>query len=83
MRKRKQAARPRALYKEQQLTGLRLHTQAQKQQMVNRLRTAMMALMAQHKPISARTIYEECGLAYAASDIILKRSRCTNNTAPF
>ncbi len=66
MRKRKQAIRPRALYTEQQLAGLRAHAQTQKQSTVERLRTAITTLAAQHKPISARTIYEECGLAYAA-----------------
>lgn len=66
MRKGKQATRSRAPYTEQQLAGLHTHTQAQKQRTVERLRTAITTLMAQHKPISARTIYEECGLAYAA-----------------
>jgi hypothetical protein len=53
-------------YSEQQLAGLRAHTQDQKQSTVERLRAAITTLSAQHKPISARTIYEECGLAYAA-----------------
>jgi hypothetical protein len=67
MRKRKRVVPPRTEpYTEQQLAGLREHTQAQKQNTVERLRTAIASLQAQHKPISARTIYEECGLAYAA-----------------
>lgn len=66
MRKRKQATRPRGPYMEQQLEGLYAHTQAQKQSTVERLKTAITTLTAQHKLISARTIYEECGLAYAA-----------------
>lgn len=51
---------------EQQLAGLRAHTQAQKQSTVERLRTAITSLQAQHQPISARTIYQECGLSYAS-----------------
>lgn len=66
MRKRKQASRPRTSYTERQLAGLRDHAQAQKQHTVSRLEAAITSLTAQHKPISARTIYEECGLAYAA-----------------
>ncbi len=66
MRKRRQTPRPRASYTEQQLAGLHEHAQAQKQSTVDRLRIAITTLTAQHKPISARTIYEECGLAYAA-----------------
>ncbi len=66
MRKRKQTPRSRATYTEQQLAGLHGHAQAQKQRTVERLRTAITTLTTQHKPVSARTIYEECGLAYAA-----------------
>jgi hypothetical protein len=67
MRKRKRALRPLDhSYSEQQLTGLRTHTQEQKQNTVERQRTAITSLKAQHKPISARTIYEECGLTYAS-----------------
>jgi hypothetical protein len=53
-------------YSEQQLAGLRAHTQTQKQSTVERLRAAISALQAQHRPISAKTIYEECGLEYAS-----------------
>ncbi len=67
MRKRKRVGPLRTEpYSEQQLAGLREHAQAQKQHTVSRLETAIASLTAQHKPISARTIYEECGLAYAA-----------------
>jgi hypothetical protein len=51
---------------EQQLAGLRAHTQAQKQDTVERLKTAITSLQTQHKPISASTIHEECGLEYAS-----------------
>jgi hypothetical protein len=67
MRKRKRSLRPpNHSYSEQQLAGLRAHTQAQKQSTVERLRTAIASLQAQHKAISARAIYEECGLSYAS-----------------
>jgi hypothetical protein len=67
MPKRKHILRPLDhTYSEQQLSGLRAHAQAQKQSTVERLRSAISSLQAQHKPISARTIYEECGLAYAS-----------------
>ncbi|HWS85267.1 MAG TPA: hypothetical protein VN207_13515 [Ktedonobacteraceae bacterium] len=33
---------------------------------MDRLRTAITSLDAQNKPISAKTIYEECGLEYAS-----------------
>src|SRR2546427_11515925 len=67
MRKRKRISQLGTVsYTEQQLTGLREHTQAQKQNTVNRLATAIASLTEQHKPISARTIYEECGLEYAS-----------------
>ena len=66
MPKHKQPSRPRTPYTEQQLAGLHAHTQAQKQSTVERLSSAITILTAQHKPISARTIYEECSLEYAA-----------------
>lgn len=67
MRKRKRSLRPLDHpYSEQHLSGLRAHAQAQKQGTVERLRTAITSLQAQHQPISARTIYEECGLEYAS-----------------
>lgn len=67
MPKRKRGLRPLDhSYSEQQLSGLRAHAQAQKQTTVERLRSAITSLQAQHKPISARTIYEKCGLSYAS-----------------
>lgn len=67
MHKRKRTLRPLdRSYSEQQLAGLRSHAQSQKQRTVERLRTAITSLQAQHKPISARTIYEVCGLTYAS-----------------
>lgn len=67
MRKRKRASRLHAVpYPKQQLAGLREHTQAQKQNTVNRLAAAITSLTKQQKPISARTIFEECGLEYAS-----------------
>ena len=67
MRKRKRALRRLDhAYSEQQLAGLRAHAQTQKQNTVDRLRSAIASLQAQNKPISARTIYEECGLSYAS-----------------
>jgi hypothetical protein len=67
MRKRKRPSRQLAVpYPEQQFAGLREHTQAQKQRTVDRLAAAIASLTEQHKPISARTIYETCGLEYAS-----------------
>jgi hypothetical protein len=51
---------------QQQLTGLRTHTQEQKQATVDRLRAAIFALETSGQPISARTIQEKCGLEYAS-----------------
>jgi len=65
MPKHKQPLQPHD-YSEQQLAGLRTHAVAQKQNTIDRLRSAITALEAQHQPISARTIYEECGLEYAS-----------------
>ena len=65
MSKRKRVHQPRD-YSEHQLAGLRAHAQAQKQSIVERLRNAITSLQAQHQPISARTIYEECGLEYTS-----------------
>ena len=67
MPKRKRVVPPRTEpYSEQQLAGLRTHAQAQKQSTVERLRTAITSLQEQRQPISAKTIYEECGLSYAS-----------------
>ncbi len=67
MRKRKRISQPRTTaYTQQQLAGLRQHTQAQKRHTVNRLAAAITSLTEQRKPISARTIRETCGLEYAS-----------------
>jgi hypothetical protein len=67
MRKSKHSPRPPdSICSEQQLAGLRTYTQAQKQNTVERLRSAIISLQAQHKLISARTIREECDLEYAS-----------------
>jgi hypothetical protein len=67
MPKRKRFHRPLDhTYCEQQLAGMRAHSQTQKQSTMERLRSAITSLQAQHKPISARTIREECGLEYAS-----------------
>jgi hypothetical protein len=65
MPKRKQPIQPHD-YSEHQLAGLRTHAAAQKQNTVDRLRSAITSLEAQKKSISAKTIYEECGLEYAS-----------------
>lgn len=67
MQKRKRTAPSRTIpYTDQQVAGLREYTQTQKQQTVQRLEAAIASLTAQHKPITARTIREECGLEYAS-----------------
>jgi hypothetical protein len=57
-RSRKSASSP------QQLRGLRAHTSTQKQTTVDRLTAAITSLQAQDKPISIKTIRQECGLEY-------------------
>jgi hypothetical protein len=67
MRKRKRVAPVRTEpYSEQQISGLRGHARTQKQNTVSRLEAAIASLTMQHKPISAKTIREECGLEYAS-----------------
>ena len=67
MRKRKRSLQAlHRSYSEQQFVGLREHALIQKQNTLSRLEAAIASLTAQHKPISARTIYEECGLEYAS-----------------
>src|SRR5713226_3763568 len=53
-------------YSEAQLSGLRTSTSARKQATVERLRTALEALNAKKQAITVQSIYEECGLRYAA-----------------
>lgn len=51
---------------ETQLAALRQSTTVRKQATVERLRTAIDALKDKKQEISVQTIYEECGLRYAA-----------------
>src|SRR5260221_14306949 len=51
---------------EAQLRALRTSTAARRQTTIERLRTAIDALTAKKAKITVQTIYEECGLRYAA-----------------
>ncbi len=51
---------------EAQLVALRQSTAARKQATIERLRTAIASLKNQKREISVQTIYDECGLRYAA-----------------
>jgi hypothetical protein len=51
---------------EAQLRALRVSTAARRQATIERLRSAIAALNAKKKEITVQTIYEECGLRYAA-----------------
>ena len=53
-------------YSEAQLSGLRTSTSARKQATVERLRTALETLTAKKQAVTVQSIYEECGLQYAA-----------------
>jgi hypothetical protein len=53
-------------YSEAQLAGIKQSTTARRLATVERLRTAIDALKAKKQEISAQTIYDECGLRYAA-----------------
>ncbi len=53
-------------YSEAQLTGIKQSTTERRQATVERLRTAIEALKAKKQEISVQTIYNECGLRYAA-----------------
>ncbi len=53
-------------YSETQLSGLRTSTSSRKQATVLRLRTAIEALNTKKQAITVQSIYEECGLRYAA-----------------
>jgi hypothetical protein len=53
-------------YSETQLAGIKQSTTARRRATVERLRTAIDALKAKKQEISVQTIYEECGLRYAA-----------------
>jgi hypothetical protein len=49
---------------EPRLAGLRAHAAAKRQTTVERLRAGIEALQTQGKPVTARTIWEQTGLAY-------------------
>jgi hypothetical protein len=68
MKRKTSAKRPRAprLPSEAQLKALRTSTAARRQTTIERLRSAIDALTAKKAKITAQTIYEECGLRYAA-----------------
>lgn len=51
---------------EAQLAGLRQSTAARKQATIERLRTAIASLKDKKQEVSVQTIYDECGLHYAA-----------------
>jgi len=53
-------------YSEAQLAGIKQSTMARRLATVERLRTAIDALKAKKQEISVQTIYDECGLRYAA-----------------
>jgi hypothetical protein len=51
---------------ETQLAALRNSTTARKQATIERLRTAIASLKEKKQEVSVQTVYEECGLRYAA-----------------
>lgn len=53
-------------YSETQLDGIKQSTTARRLATVERLRTAISALKEKKQEISVQTIYDECGLRYAA-----------------
>src|SRR5712692_7564346 len=63
--KRRSPRLPRA-YTEAQLAGIKQSTTARRLATVERLRIAIDALKAKKQEISVQTIYDECGLRYAA-----------------
>src|SRR5713226_4244397 len=63
--KRRSPRLPRA-YTEAQLAGIKQSTTARRLATVERLRIAIDALKAKKQEISVQTVYEECGLRYAA-----------------
>ncbi len=63
--KRRSPRLPRA-YSETQFAGIKQSTTARRLATVERLQTAIDALKAKKQEISVQTIYDECGLRYAA-----------------
>ncbi|BCL79004.1 hypothetical protein ccbrp13_14690 [Ktedonobacteria bacterium brp13] len=73
-------------YSEAQLAGIKRSTEERRQATVERLRTAIDALKAKKQEISVQTIYDECGLRYAAihrnpEALALFRANSTNLVA--
>jgi hypothetical protein len=71
---------------EAQLAALRQSTSARRLATIERLRTAIDALKAKNQEISVQTIYDECGLRYAAihrnpEALALFRANSTNLVA--
>jgi hypothetical protein len=68
MKRKTSAKKPRAFRppSEAQLKALRDSTEARRQATIERLRSAIDALTAKKQKITTQTIYEECGLRYAA-----------------
>src|SRR6266702_3968868 len=54
------------IYSEEQLAGIKQSTTARRLATVERLQTAIDALKEKKREISVQTIYDECGLRYAA-----------------
>lgn len=53
-------------YSEAQLTGIKRSTEERRLATIERLRAAIEALKAKQQEISVQTVYDECGLRYAA-----------------
>ncbi len=73
-------------YADAQLTGLKVSTDARRQTTVLRLRNAIDALNTKKQAITVQSIYEECGLRYAAiyrnpEALALFRANSTHLTA--
>jgi hypothetical protein len=73
-------------YAEAQLAGIKQSTTARRLATVERLRTAIASLKAKKREISVQTIFEECGLRYAAihrnpEALALFRANSTNLVA--
>lgn len=82
---------------ERRLAGLRIHAAARRQATVERLRAGIDVLVAQGQPITARTIWQQTGLAYnsyarnteaymlyrqASSHLAIQRRRRAKPTVP-
>jgi len=53
-------------YSEEQLAGLRTSTSARRQETLDRLHAAISSLKGKNQPITAQSVYSECGLHYAS-----------------